>query len=138
MLTTTFNIAVSAMRHEAYWAALQMYSIDAVTWACIEAVKEAEHFPVPLTLRCLAQHYQAREAAVQQQRARAHLPARTETTDTESLEALRAIRRQLGDLMSLPLHPAYSAPLRESPDARRSALREQIHQLLARHTEKGA
>ena len=129
MLSTTFNIELTEMRFHTYWRALQPYPIEAVIWAGIEAAKDAEHFPVPLTLRSLAEHYHGRGQPSRHQRAKAELPERTATTDEEGIKAIREILRRLGGQMTMT-HPVYCAPSPEDPTQRRARLLAQARKIL--------
>jgi len=130
-LSITFNIELTDLRLETYWNALKRYSIDAIEWACQQAINEEPHFPVPLTLRAYAKTYlgeQRERVKAQDARQVAQWSA---TPDEEGVAAIRNIRRMLGDAMQMPQpHPAYATPSTVDPAVRRAELLRQAQQVM--------
>jgi hypothetical protein len=145
MLSSTFNIELTEMRFQTYWNALQGYSIAAVTWACMEAAKDATNFPFPVTLRGLAHDYRDRRERPRATPGVPQVPARTAMTDAEALLAIRTIMDLLDKKMDMasiinpstrmldddPLH--YEPTV--DPAVAKAKLRAQFQQLLAEESE---
>ena len=130
ILSTTFRIELSELRLETYMGALIDLPIEAVEWACAQAVKHEPHFPVPLTLRQYARQYREVKLQRAEQHAAKLLPQWSATPDDVGLQAIREVLAMLGDDMSLK-HEVYSGPSTEDPEARKALLWAQARQVLA-------
>ena len=135
VLSTAFNTELTELRLETYWGSLASFPIEAVQFACAEAVKSEVKFPVPYTLRTYATHY--RDAALHRAgiEVEKQLPQWSERPDDVGMQAIHTILRMLGDHMEMA-HPVYQQPSMDDPEKRRRELLEQAAQALNHHESK--
>lgn len=135
-LSVTFNIALSELRLETYWDALQDLPMDALDWACRHVVKYAEKFPTPSLLREYVSQYRQDQAHRAADAAAQRLPQWSSTPDEVGVQAIRHILQALGEHMAMT-HPAYQQPSTQDPEARKAEIREQVRLILAQERQPG-
>jgi hypothetical protein len=134
-LSTALNtIELTTERLAVYWDALCDLRIDGVVYACGHLARHwepeyKERFPVPATIRRYVHSYREEQQQLTAAKARALLPAQTETTDEEALATIRDIIAMLDEKMDMRNVKRDSAATRL--DARRVELLAQAQMIVA-------
>lgn len=138
-LSTALSTELTDLLLETYWDALVRMPIEAVEWACHNAVAQfiptyREPFPVPARLREFAQMWQEEKASQQTMQERRQLAQWSQTTDEVGRAAIQHILHMLGESMDVDKrHPVYRQPLPDKPESieeRKMVLFRQVAQIL--------